>query len=168
MGIFISLLAETNDIITTADSVVIVKMNKFDLDSDFVNLNNQLDTFSNNLVKQLGINYRFNIGIDTDRVKYRFNNGLILLAKIDNKTVGFAQCIFDSKTKMCHISDVVVDETVRGKKIGEKLMNALIIDAKSNGMKSMSLSCISNNIYALKLYNSFGFKIMSHSMFSQI
>ena len=161
MGLLTSMLAETMN----NDEITIIKMEDFYLDSDYKSLNEQLDSFSNDLLKQLGVKQKFDTAMDVSRIKYRFENGTILLAKLNNKTVGYAQAMFNKETNVCYISELVVDKNIRGTGIGKKLLSILISNAKENGMQHFSLSCIANNAYALKLYKSFGFKLMTYVMF---
>ncbi len=54
--------------------------------------------------------------------------------------------------------DIVVDKNHRGNGFGRVIMNALIHEARSNGIKNGYLQVVSNNLIAKKLYESIGFK----------
>ena len=57
-----------------------------------------------------------------------------------------------------HIEDVVVDQPVRGKGIGEALVDALISSAKELGIESLSLTCNPTRVAANKMYQKMGFE----------
>lgn len=56
-----------------------------------------------------------------------------------------------------HVEDVIVDETLRGKGIGEALVNALLDEAQALGLKGVSLTCNPRREAANRLYQKMGF-----------
>lgn len=56
-----------------------------------------------------------------------------------------------------HVEDVIVDEALRGKGIGEALVNALLDEAQSLGLKGVSLTCNPRREAANRLYQKMGF-----------
>ncbi len=63
--------------------------------------------------------------------------------------------IFDE----AHITNIAVREDQRGKGLGKFLLSALIEDAKSAGAEAMTLEVKHSNTVAIKLYESFGFRV---------
>ncbi|PWH15624.1 MAG: GNAT family N-acetyltransferase [Anaerolineae bacterium] len=57
-----------------------------------------------------------------------------------------------------HIEDVIVDETMRGKGIGEALVKTLLDTARLMGLKGVSLTCNPRRVAANQLYQKMGFK----------
>lgn len=57
-----------------------------------------------------------------------------------------------------HVEDVIVDETMRGKGIGEALVSALLDIAREMGLKGVSLTCNPRRVAANELYKKMGFK----------
>lgn len=57
-----------------------------------------------------------------------------------------------------HIEDVIVDESMRGKGLGEALVNALLDIAREMGLKGVSLTCNPRREAANALYRKMGFK----------
>jgi ribosomal protein S18 acetylase RimI-like enzyme len=57
-----------------------------------------------------------------------------------------------------HVEDVIVDESMRGRGIGEALVNALLDLARRMGLKGVSLTCNPRREAANRLYRKMGFK----------
>ena len=57
-----------------------------------------------------------------------------------------------------HVEDVIVDETMRGRGLGEALVNALLDIARGMGLKGVSLTCNPRREAANQLYRKMGFK----------
>jgi ribosomal protein S18 acetylase RimI-like enzyme len=57
-----------------------------------------------------------------------------------------------------HLDDVVVDETLRGRGIARKLLDAIILLACSRQLRTLDLSCRPTRTAAIRLYESVGFK----------
>lgn len=58
-----------------------------------------------------------------------------------------------------HITNIAVKSTERGKGIGRFLMSELISRARLADIKRMTLEVREGNVPAIKLYESFGFKV---------
>lgn len=58
-----------------------------------------------------------------------------------------------------HITNIAVKSTERGKGIGRFLMSELIARAKMAGVNRMTLEVRDGNVPAIRLYESFGFKV---------
>jgi len=56
-----------------------------------------------------------------------------------------------------HVTNVAILPAYRGRKLGEKLMSALIEHAKARGALCMTLEVRTSNIVAQNLYTKFGF-----------
>lgn len=73
--------------------------------------------------------------------------------------IGFAQAFY--KFGCRHLGRIVVSPTMRDKKLGYKLMEALLDSARENEM-SFSLFVYERNIPAKKLYERIGFKVQTY------
>lgn len=90
-----------------------------------------------------------------------------LVAEFDNKIVGavWVRCI----KGFGHIADDVPELSIsvypeyRGKGIGTKLMGKIIEYLKLKGYSKISLSVQKDNIYAVKMYQQAGFKIIDEN-----
>lgn len=63
-------------------------------------------------------------------------------------------CVIDE----AHVTNICVDAKYRGEKIGKKLFQAIVNQAKDLGMEAMTLEVRKTNIVAKSLYESFGFR----------
>lgn len=85
---------------------------------------------------------------------------VVMVARDGEKIVGMATLI-TSKTLSGfdgEIDDVVVDEKYRGKGLGEKLMTAVIDQARKLKVKKIGLSSRPSRVAANKLYQKLGFE----------
>jgi len=89
---------------------------------------------------------------------------IILVAEEKNKIIGYIagtiknqNPIFKIK-KIGFINDVYIIKKFRKKGLGKRLMKELIKFFKSQKIKVCQLSVLSNNLPAIKLYQSLGFK----------
>jgi ribosomal protein S18 acetylase RimI-like enzyme len=78
----------------------------------------------------------------------------------DGEIIGAATLVvFRTPSGMhAHIEDVIVDESMRGKGIGEALVNNLLEIARQIGLKGVSLTCNPRRVAANQLYQKMGFK----------
>jgi len=96
--------------------------------------------------------------------------GFLLAAKIGNKPIGFAYgTIFrdypiEVSELTASINDLYVLPEFRGKGIGKKLIVESLNRLKTEGVKSVRLTVLTNNEAALKLYKKLGFKIYQYGM----
>jgi GNAT superfamily N-acetyltransferase len=74
-------------------------------------------------------------------------------AHVDGRQVGFARVVTDEAT-FAWICDVFVDESVRGRGVGKRLMAAIVEDPRLQGLKRMLLATQD----AHGLYAGFGFE----------
>lgn len=65
---------------------------------------------------------------------------------------------FDDSTM--YISNVCIDRSMRGKKIGTKLLGYFISKMEQNGFDKFALDCLLHNLAAKNLYHSLGFREM--------
>ena len=66
-------------------------------------------------------------------------NSLGFAALLDGRQVGFARVVTDQAT-FAWISDVFVDESVRGRGVGKRLISAILADPRLQGLKRMMLA----------------------------
>ena len=92
----------------------------------------------------------FNKELNNDVARY-------LVAKIDDKVVGYVGIWFVMDEG--HITNVAVHSDYRGKKIGDKLVQALVELCRNNNIISMTLEVRVSNIVAQNLYKKYGFKL---------
>lgn len=78
-----------------------------------------------------------------------------LVASIDEEIIGFAG--FKKILDEADIMNIVVSKKFRGQGIGSLLLEALISDAKSLGVGSITLEVNVKNSVAISLYHKFGF-----------
>lgn len=83
-------------------------------------------------------------------------NSHLFIAKHENKIVGFIgiQFVLDEAS----ITNIVTKKDYRNNGIGSILLDKIIGFSKENNMNSITLEVNENNIYAISLYNKFGFK----------
>ncbi len=89
--------------------------------------------------------------------KYVYPHGRILAAKIDNKIVG---CVayYRFSEYQCEMKRLYVLKEYRHLRIGQALVNELLILAKQDGYKEMVLDTITPLTSAIHLYHHLGFK----------
>ena len=94
-----------------------------------------------------------------DALKKELNNDVAryLVAKLDGKVVGYVGIWFVMDEG--HITNVAVHSDYRGRKIGDKLVKALIRLCRENNIVSMTLEVRVSNVVAQNLYKKYGFKL---------
>ena len=121
-------------------SLQIADFNIFELDSISSNLSKDFDDFWNYAI-----------------IKKELDNPLnsYICLKDDNTIIGFAgiSCIED----IAELNYIVIKKTKRNKGYSKLLLNELKQIALSKNCTMLNLEVSSNNIYAIKLYKSFGF-----------
>lgn len=118
--------------------------------------------------RQLFEQYAQSLGFDLDFQDFRaeLENlpgdyappcGCILLAKLDERIVG---CVALRKWEenICEMKRLYVIPEARGKSIGRKVAEAVIVRAKELGYKHMRLDTLSSMQAANRLYSSLGFR----------
>lgn len=84
-------------------------------------------------------------------------NSKYLVAKLDDKIVGFAGII--PITDEADISNIVVHKDFRNRKIGSLLLDNIIKLAISLNISTINLEVRESNVYAIKLYKKYGFEV---------
>jgi GNAT superfamily N-acetyltransferase len=81
------------------------------------------------------------------------------IAVYDGAVAGFAACVLHAGTwteqPICYLEDLFVDPVLRGKGIGEALINDLIKQAKEHGWSRLYWHTRENNKVARRLYDKF-------------
>jgi GNAT superfamily N-acetyltransferase len=86
--------------------------------------------------------------------------GTIVL-EVDNKVVGLSLYYYRYSTwkgKRLYLEDLIVSETMRGKGLGEKLLEATIEQARKSGSTGMMWQVLDWNEPAINFYKKFGVK----------
>lgn len=93
-------------------------------------------------------------------IKEKLNDSLLYEYKIDGDLVGFA--LYDmytaNKKKVMVITDLIIDEDMRGSGHGAKLLKKLHAIAKNKKCQQIRLMVSFKNMPAQWLYHSFGYK----------
>jgi ribosomal protein S18 acetylase RimI-like enzyme len=86
---------------------------------------------------------------------------IVLLARSDGAIVGMATLIIATALSgtTAHVEDVVVDAGVRGRGIGARLMNELIVIARAESADEMTLTSHPKREAANRLYQRLGFQL---------
>lgn len=84
-----------------------------------------------------------------------------LIAMIDKKIIGWAalsnvssRCVYSGVAEV----SVYVDSDYRGKGVGDKLMESLIIESELNGIWTLQAGIFPENIGSIKLHHKHGFR----------
>lgn len=123
-------------------------------------VNNQLVEALQRLIPQLTPNGEPITSQTLEELVYAKNSELLLAIDDLGQIVGtLALIVFRIPTgKKAFIEDVVVDESARGKGLGEKLLVKAIELAKLKGVQRIELSSRPMRVPANKLYQKLGFK----------
>lgn len=91
------------------------------------------------------------------------DNSQVLLARENEKPVGMVGVNFEKGEKISHIAYIwgmYVNPSYRGQGIGKKLLAALLAEIlKNKKIKKINLNVNTQQVQAVKLYESFGFQI---------
>lgn len=91
----------------------------------------------------------------------RYESTVILL---DNRVAGFANFYLLQPGEVCHIGNVIIDPSLRGRGAGAYLLRTMIGIARDKyRIPRIVLVCHHNNLPALLLYTKLGFKPFSIS-----
>lgn len=143
-----------NDAIAYLKKIILKPNNLFNIDNIYVaydrNSNHILGilcaidkslTFDNDYTEDIKVNHNYD---------FTLNNYVIPIEKevkeFDNQTI--------------YISNVCVNEELRGKGIGSKLLGYFISQMEKQGFDKFELDCLLHNLRAKNLYHSLGFKEM--------
>lgn len=80
-----------------------------------------------------------------------------LVARDDGEVVGYAGMMFTGLE--AHITNIAVDPELQGRKIGSRLLLALVTEAIAKGAETISLEVRISNTAAQAMYDKFGFSI---------
>lgn len=103
-----------------------------------------------------------------DVVRALESGALVLLARSEGTIVGMATLILAAALHGTtgHIEDVVVDAEFRGRGIGERLMRALLDEARSRGADAVALTSHPSREAANRLYRRLGFELGGTNYYS--
>lgn len=80
------------------------------------------------------------------------------------RAVGYLWCEVNREKRRAFLYFVVVEETERGRGLGEAALRQLEGRLKADGIKSLGLHVFSHNTGALRLYERLGFQVTSVNM----
>lgn len=95
-------------------------------------------------------------------VQQQLTNGIIIGVFDGDSLVGSVTLWKGNLSKMDHkgeVHEMYVDENKRSRGIGRKLLEALFIEAETQGIQELQLIVWTENTSAVKLYTSMGFKV---------
>jgi ribosomal-protein-alanine N-acetyltransferase len=81
-----------------------------------------------------------------------------IVARSEAEVVGYAGMMFTGLE--AHITNIAVDPTLHGRKIGSRLLLTLITEAIARGAESVSLEVRVSNLAAQAMYERFGFVVV--------
>ncbi len=84
----------------------------------------------------------------------REHDRLYVVARVDDRVVGFAGLLLEGPD--AHVTTLSVDPTVRGRRLGTRLMLVLARHAIALGAENITLEVRAGNAAAIALYRSFG------------
>jgi GNAT superfamily N-acetyltransferase len=94
----------------------------------------------------------------------------IIVADLNGTLTGYAIAYFQDyppvfvDKKCAYISDIVVDESYRGKGLGKELIDFLCDWARSRGIQRMELEVLQSNYNAHAFYDHLGFEPFMHKL----
>ena len=95
---------------------------------------------------------------------------ILLTAKVDEKTVGFASVtlpregVFEVQETFGVVNDLYILPEFRKKGIGKKLLNECLSRIKAEGFKRARISVLSADKKAIQLYKKTGFKVFMYNL----
>jgi [ribosomal protein S18]-alanine N-acetyltransferase len=83
------------------------------------------------------------------------NAAYYLVARLEGRLIGFggAWLVMDE----AHVTTLGVDPAFRGRKIGERVLAAILAEARRRGVRRASLEVRESNTAAVRLYEKYGF-----------
>ncbi len=81
-----------------------------------------------------------------------------IVAKSDGEVVGYGGMMFVRRE--AHITNIAVDPEWHGRKVGSRLLLALMLEAIARGAEVISLEVRVSNKIAQKMYEKFGFSVV--------
>lgn len=86
------------------------------------------------------------------------NTRTYLVARSGGQVVGYAGMMFTGRE--AHVTNIAVDPAVHGRKVGTRLLLALITEALARGAQTLSLEVRVSNTNAQSMYAKFGFSVV--------
>lgn len=124
------------DYIEEVKELIIEYINSLNRDLSFQNINSELNSL---------------------KTKYSYPNGKIITAIVDDKVVGCV-AFYKHSSKRCEMKRLYVKKEYRNLKIGNTLVENIILLAKKDGYREMVLDTIKPLTSAINLYKKFGFQ----------
>src|SRR5687767_6624659 len=81
-----------------------------------------------------------------------------IVARYESEVVGYAGMMFTGLE--AHITNIAVDPTFHGRKVGTRLLLTLITEAIARGAETVSLEVRVSNLPAQAMYEKFGFVVV--------
>ena len=81
-----------------------------------------------------------------------------IVARYEGEVVGYAGMMFTGLE--AHITNIAVDPTFHGRKVGTRLLLTLITEAIARGAETVSLEVRVSNLAAQSMYEKFGFVVV--------
>lgn len=81
-----------------------------------------------------------------------------IVARFEGEVVGYAGMMFTGLET--HITNIAVDPTFHGRKVGSRLLLTLITEAIARGAETVSLEVRVSNLAAQSMYEKFGFVVV--------
>lgn len=81
-----------------------------------------------------------------------------IVARYEGEVVGYAGMMFTGLE--AHITNIAVDPTFHGRKVGSRLLLTLITEAIARGAETVSLEVRVSNLGAQAMYEKFGFAVV--------
>ena len=122
------------------------------------------------LNEQFGINFAIEQMIEEDMLalnKFYPPQGRLLLAELDNRNAGLA-CMYQIREDMGEIKRMYVRDEFRGARIGQALLDRLIIEAREIGYAHLQLDSARFMHTARRLYRSAGIEVIEPYAKSEI
>ncbi len=86
------------------------------------------------------------------------SHGILLVAALDNNTMGYGLAILHQGTRLARLYSLAVDPTARGKGLGRKLIHQMEEAAALRGRLYMRLEVAEENQTAIELYKGMGYR----------
>lgn len=131
--------------------------------------NKDIFSVDNKMIKDVFYIYTNNFDVDSTKMIIRYSKifrDIFYIAKSENDIVGYCiyyiKPIFSLKTikKTSVIYSIAIDKKYRQKGLGKRLLDHSIAEMELNGISSIYLYVDKENLPAINLYKSKGFKIV--------
>lgn len=100
----------------------------------------------------------FPIDCDILQKEIAFSENLSYSLCTEESLVGFSQVVKKSSVK-AHLAKIIINPGFRGQQMGRLLLNEMVKICDKMSFKQISLNVYMENIVALKLYESLGFRV---------